>query len=160
MSLDDLRAATKTLHDRVAREIKRLGDDTVGPTEMVGGWARVGAALDQFMRVAFVSACENTGRDAHAEFKRITRGAYEFERGTAGQFAHAFASLALDDDARPRAIAILARDVATKDSVIGAVIELRNALVHSRREPTPHEAMPVLVALDELLGTIRSHDAL
>lgn len=144
----NLSLAFEALHQRASRELARLDGHAVPGTEIVGGWARLGALLDTALAQTFAQMCLDAGRAPGAEFTRLSGAArLTFERATAGQCAALLPKLAREVDVRdPRCARVLAAIEAPR-SLVSAAVDVRNALVHGRDAPSPETLRAVLAPL-------------
>ncbi|MEZ4393233.1 MAG: hypothetical protein R3A48_19280 [Polyangiales bacterium] len=145
--------ALEALSSRVEREIARLDGARATQTELIGGWAKIGSGLDHVLRAVFVQQCGALGLAPGATFARVTREAWDLERASAGQLLHAVSAMSASargrDAGLDRATAHLAHPT------IARTIELRNVLIHARREPTREELSAVLRALRVWIAAAR-----
>ncbi len=144
----DLALVFEALHQRASREILRLDGQAVLGTEIVGGWAKIGALLDTALKQTFTQLCLDAGRDTDAEFARLSGPSrLVFQRATAGQCVMLLPRLAQEIGVRDaRCAAVLAAVVAPR-SVVHAAVEMRNTLVHGREAPSPDTLRAVLAPL-------------
>ncbi|MFO0629209.1 MAG: hypothetical protein U0325_26780 [Polyangiales bacterium] len=145
--------ALEALSMRVEREITRLAGGRSTQTEMVGGWAKIGAAVDHLLRASFIRLCAAIQAPPDATFARLTREAWDLQRASAGQLLRAVRALAPSILGRSPSLDRLARHLA--DPTLAMAVELRNELVHQRREPTREELGAVLRALRAWIAAAR-----
>lgn len=137
--------ALEALSSRVEREIARLDGARTTQTELIGGWAKIGSGLDHLLRAVFVQQCGAMNLSPGPTFARVTRESWDLDRASAGQLLHAVN--ALSGSARGRDAALDRAVAMVGHATIARTIELRNVLIHSRREPTRDELSAVLRAL-------------
>lgn len=137
--------ALEALSIRVEREIARLAGGRSTQTEMVGGWAKIGATVDHLLRASFIRLCAAVQAPPEATFARLTREAWDLQRASAGQLLWAVRALSATTVGRSPALDHLARHLA--HPTLAMAVALRNELVHQRREPTREELGAVLRAL-------------
>lgn len=137
--------ALVALSTRVERELARLAGVGTSYTEIVGGWAKIGAMLDHLLRATFVQLCAQVGAPAQATFAQLTREGWDLERASAGQLLRAVQALAPRVGALPPTTGRLVQQLGAP--TIAHTIALRNELVHARRDPTREELGAVLRAL-------------
>lgn len=145
--------ALEALSLRVEREITRLAGGRSTQTELVGGWAKIGATLDHLLRASFVRLCVAVQAPPDATFARLTREAWDLHRASAGQLLWAVRALSTAHVGRAPEFDRIARHLA--HPTLGLAVELRNELVHQRREPTREELGAVLRALRAWVAAAR-----
>lgn len=142
----DPRLALAALWMRIERERGRLGGSEALPaTEIVGGWARLGGFLDHLFRAVLVQVCRLQGRDPELAFREYAAPGWTIDRASAGQLLHAVLSATRARPASDPWLAALVR--ALEHNILRQVLELRNILVHSRRDPTREELRVALEGL-------------
>lgn len=145
--------ALEALSLRVERELARLAGVGTSFTELVGGWAKIGAGIDHVLRAVFTQLCALGQLPVQPTFARVTRQAWDLDRASAGQILYAVQSLAPTVSGMPPA---LARVVQHLDApTLARTLELRNVLVHARRDPTREELGAVLRALRAWVASAR-----
>jgi hypothetical protein len=145
--------ALDALAARVDRELARLQGAGTTFTELVGGWARIGAGLDHLLRAVFTQLCAAVFADPQGAFARVTGQPWELARASAGQALWAVQALAPTVPRVDPALARVLRQCA--HPTLARTLELRNELIHARRDPTREELGAVLRALRTWIAAAR-----
>ncbi len=132
------------LRERIDRELNRAPVGSVLPTELVGGWAKLGERLDGLFRAIFEVLCAEHGLEA----ERMSRSVVEAPLATmtAGQVVYALTHGWANMPARHPLVASVLTDVRSAHSVLHEAIDTRNAIVHGRGAPDAHGALQRLDA--------------
>jgi len=145
------RASEKLLH-RTQKELKRLDStSTSGPTERVGGWTRLGAAVEMLLQTVTEWVCEQESRDLADEIRGAVRVAKDPSRVTAGEWLAVLRGVARVRAARHARAKVLADDAIARPSVLARAISLRNVAAHEATEPAREEAIRTLRGLEQLV---------
>ncbi len=132
------------LRERIDRELKRAPVGSVLPTELVGGWAKLGERLDGLFHAIFEVLCAEHGLEAE-RMSRSVVGA-SLATLTAGQVVYAVKHAWANMPARHPLVAAVLTDVRSAHSVLHEAIDTRNAIVHGRGTPDAHGALQRLDA--------------
>lgn len=131
------------LIERLRKERDRLAG-LPGFTERLGGLTALGQRVEGLLRAVFEAQCAAVGEPAERAFPTVTEAALRYDRASAGQVAYAVvAHAARHAPADARVVAIVA-ELRGRESVLGALVELRNATVHARAEAPKHELLALL----------------
>lgn len=152
MATHDLDSCVEALLERAHKELQRLRG-APAPTEMVGGWAKLGNLVDDTLRDLFVLACAERGVDPATVFRRgAADGAWSWERATAGQILRPLPSVLAGPALRSPCARVLAADLASHGGVLVRLAPLRNQIVHERTEVSLETRRATLEALAALLA--------
>lgn len=146
MALDpDLYSAA--LLQRLQKELTRQLDPAAAPTELAGGWAKIGAALDHFA----LALLEQVG--GHEPTSNQGRG--EATKATAGPRFWALKTMLEEGRVKDAQLGPLAGEFRAWGT-LSALVELRNAYVHDRPTQGRDYTLKVLGAAIQLLQQWRA----
>jgi hypothetical protein len=152
--------SSKVLCDRLVKELERSKPESgAAPTARVGGWARMGAALDGLLRGCLVFICDADRLNVEDELRRSVSGAARLDRASAGQLARVLRDLSRSPAASKREVAMICRDLlgGNRSSKLWTLVEVRNRAIHDgATEPSRSETQTVLRGA---LDVLRAHRA-
>ncbi len=124
-------------------------------TEVAGGWTRVGARLDDLLRVAFHLLCLDANRDPDAEFRRLSaNAAWSLSIATAGQLCHVLPLLAREAPPRRGALGAIVAAASAPASAMRRAIATRNTMTHDRPAPSVADLRTLLAELAAWSSTV------
>ena len=151
-ALQGLDKVSRTLLDRVRKELKRLEAGTAAGTERVGGWTKVGAATEELLLGIALFICQRENLDPAQEFSRSLPRFKPLDKATAGELFGFVRNLARTTAARLPEVAAICEDAEKgPGSVLDRAVRIRNTAAHEAREPAPKDARAALEAVAALL---------
>lgn len=131
------------LCERLRKERDRLAG-LPGFTERLGGLTALGQRVEGLLRATFEAQCAELAEPVEGVFPRVTESTLRYDRASAGQVAYAVVALAARQGPTDVRVAAIVTELRSNDSILGALVELRNAAVHGRTEAPKHELLALL----------------
>jgi hypothetical protein len=125
-----MREALERVIVRIDKELARPISANHGTTAYVGGIAKLGALIEQYLRAVYLWSCERSRLDASV-FARSISATIVVDRAGAGQLLlllHAMSRYSVAHEPPVQWVFAEARE----GSALHQFIELRNAIVHGR----------------------------
>lgn len=144
--------ALAALLERLRKERDRLAG-LPGYTEKLGGLTALGQRVEGLLRAVFEAQWAARG-GAEAAFPGVTERGLRYDRASAGQVVHAILATADRVPADDALVAAMVAELRADDSVLCALVSLRNAAVHGREEAPKEALLALLDAAIARLGAI------
>ncbi|MFO0605476.1 MAG: hypothetical protein U0324_20005 [Polyangiales bacterium] len=144
--------ALAALLERLRKERDRLAG-LPGHTEKLGGLTALGQRVEGLLRATLEAQWAEHG-GADAAFPKMTERSLRYDRASAGQVVYAI--LASADRGAPAGgvTGALVAELRAEDSVLCALVSLRNAAVHGREERPAAELIALFDGALARLGAV------